>query len=146
MIYSPGVLMKARQKIADYEQDCYDIEGINTNAGLVSWLPYKAQKNSSVAQGLLNAGAILYAKTSSSQALLMVESINNIFGTVKNPYNLALSAGGSSGGEACLVAARGSILGSGSDGGGSLRFPAAHCGTCKYSTRLVEFSEDAKIK
>lgn len=61
----------------------------------------------------------------------MVESINNIFGTVKNPYNLALTCGGSSGGEACLVAAKGSILGSGTDGGGSLRFPAAHCGLCE---------------
>lgn len=112
-------------------QDCYDIEGVNSNAGLVSWLPYRAKKNSSVAQALFSAGAVLHAKTSSSQALLMVESINNIFGTVKNPYNLDLSAGGSSGGEACLVAAKGSILGSGTDGGGSLRFPAAHCGLCR---------------
>lgn len=61
----------------------------------------------------------------------MVESINNIFGTVRNPYNLELSVGGSSGGEAALLAANGSILGSGTDGGGSLRFPAAHCGLCK---------------
>ncbi|RFU25495.1 hypothetical protein B7463_g10841, partial [Scytalidium lignicola] len=109
-------------------KDCYDIKGVNTNAGLVSWLPYRAKKNSTVAQQVLNAGAVLYAKTSSSQGLLMVESINNIFGTVKNPYNIALSVGGSSGGEAALVAANGSILGSGTDGGGSLRFPAAHCG------------------
>jgi amidase len=58
----------------------------------------------------------------------MVESINNIFGTVRNPYNLYLCAGGSSGGEAALVAAKGSILGSGTDGGGSIRFPATFCG------------------
>ncbi|RFU25065.1 hypothetical protein B7463_g11272, partial [Scytalidium lignicola] len=109
-------------------KDCFDVEGVNTNAGLVSWLPYIAPKNSSVVKGLLSAGAVLFAKTSSSQSLLMVESINNIFGTVKNPYNLALTVGGSSGGEACLVAAKGSILGSGTDGGGSLRFPSAHCG------------------
>jgi Asp-tRNA(Asn)/Glu-tRNA(Gln) amidotransferase A subunit family amidase len=61
----------------------------------------------------------------------MVETINNIFGTTKNPYNLSLSVGGSSGGEAGLVAAKGSILSSGTDGGGSLRFPAAFCGLCK---------------
>ena len=61
----------------------------------------------------------------------MVESINNIFGTVKNPHNLKLSVGGSSGGEAALLAAKGSILASGTDGGGSLRFPAAFCGVCK---------------
>lgn len=86
--------------------------------------------------GSLNAGAVLFAKTSVSQSLLMVESINNIFGSVKNPYNLALSVGGSSGGEACLVAAKGSILGSGTDGGGFLRFPAAHCGLCKFRMRV----------
>lgn len=113
-------------------KDCYDVKGVNTNAGLVSWLPYRASRHSSVAQALEAAGAILYAKTSSSQALLMVESINNIFGTVKNPHNLALSVGGSSGGEGALLAARGSILGSGTDGGGSLRFPAAFCGVCEF--------------
>ncbi|KAK5561521.1 hypothetical protein LTR46_000326 [Exophiala xenobiotica] len=95
-------------------KDCFDVEDVNTNAGLVSWLPYIARRNSAIAQGLLNAGAVLFAKTNSSQALLMVESINNIFGVVKNPYNLGLSVGGSSGGEAALIAANGSILGSGS--------------------------------
>lgn len=62
----------------------------------------------------------------------MVESINNVFGTTKNPHNLALSAGGSSGGEASLVAAKGSVVGSATDGGGSIRFPAAFCGLCEY--------------
>jgi amidase len=63
--------------------------------------------------------------------MLMVESTNNIYGTVRNPFNLELTAGGSSGGEAALVAARGSILGSATDGDGSIRIPAAHCGLCK---------------
>lgn len=68
----------------------------------------------------------------------MVESTNNVFGTTKNPYNLALSVGGSSGGEAGLVAARGSVLATGTDGGGSIRFPAAFCGLCElYATYLV---------
>jgi hypothetical protein len=66
----------------------------------MSWLPYIARRNSAIAQGLMNAGAVLFAKTNSSQALLMVESINNIVGVVRNPYNLGLSVGGSSGGEA----------------------------------------------
>lgn len=63
----------------------------------------------------------------------MVESINNVFGTAKNPHNLELSAGGSSGGEASLVAAKGSVLGSATDGGGSIRFPAAFCGLCEFN-------------
>lgn len=62
----------------------------------------------------------------------MVETITNLFGTTKNPYNLALSVGGSSGGEAGLVAAKGSIIATGTDGGGSLRFPACWCGLCRF--------------
>ncbi|RDW62532.1 hypothetical protein BP5796_10834 [Coleophoma crateriformis] len=109
-------------------KDCYDVEGVCTSSGLVSWLPNQAAKTCSVGRGIIAAGGILYVKTTCSQGMLMVETINNIFGTTANPYNLQLSVGGSSGGEAGLIAAKGSILGSGTDGGGSLRFPAAFCG------------------
>ena len=109
-------------------KDTFDITGQPTTAGLVSWLPNVAQSNSLVADAILAAGGILYAKTATSQACLLVESISNAFGVVCNPHNLGLSAGGSSGGEAALVAANGSILGAGSDGGGSIRFPCSFCG------------------
>ena len=49
-------------------------------------------------------------------------------GTTKNPYNSSLTPGGSSGGEAALIAMRGSLLGIGTDIGGSIRVPAAFCG------------------
>lgn len=90
----------------------------------MSWIPNIAKHESSVTKGLLAAGAVLYIKTNVSQAHLMVESINNVFGTTCNPHNPALSAGGSSGGEGAAVAAKAAILGSGTDGGGSLRFAA----------------------
>ena len=112
-------------------KDCYGVKGIPSTAGLVSWLPHVSDKDSSVAKALLDAGAVLYVKTNMSQALLMVESINNIFDTTRNPYHLDLSVGGSSGGEAGLLAARGAILGTGTDGGGSIRFPSSFCGLCK---------------
>lgn len=50
------------------------------------------------------------------------------YGRVLNPYNINLSAGGSSGGEAALIALRGSVLGLGTDIGGSIRGPAGFCG------------------
>lgn len=112
-------------------KDIFGIKGIPSTCGLASWIPNVSAVDSSVTKGLLAAGAVLYVKTNTSQACLMVESINNVFGTSKNPCNLALSVGGSSGGEAGLVAARGSILGSATDGGGSIRFPAAFCGLCE---------------
>ena len=94
-------------------KDTFDVAGQPTTAGLVSWLPNVANSNSLVADGILAAGGILYAKTATSQACLMVESISNTIGVVSNPLNLSLSAGGSSGGEAALIAAQGSILGAG---------------------------------
>lgn len=54
-----------------------------------------------------------------------IETESNLFGRTVNPYNKELSPGGSSGGEAALIAQRGSLLGIGSDIGGSLRVPAA---------------------
>lgn len=109
-------------------KDVFDVKGQATTGGLVSWLPNIAPTSATVVDNIVAAGGIPYAKTATSQACLMVESITNVFGTVRNPYNLQLSAGGSSGGEAALVAAKGSILGSGTDGGGSIRFPAMFCG------------------
>lgn len=109
-------------------KDTYSVKGYASTNGIVSWLPNVATENCLAVDCILEHGGIIIAKTSTSQACLLVESINNIYGTVGNPNNPKLSAGGSSGGEAALVRAGGSILGSGADGGGSIRFPAAFCG------------------
>lgn len=55
---------------------------------------------------------------------------NLIFGQTFNPLLYTRSPGGSSGGEGALIGGGGSILGFGTDVGGSLRFPAAFCGIC----------------
>lgn len=112
----------------DLTKDVFGIKGLPITNGMVSWIPNRSPVDSSVAKNLMAAGAVLYVKTNTSQANLLVESINHVFGTTKNPSSLVLSVGGSSGGEAGLLAARGSILGTGTDGGGSIRFPAAFCG------------------
>ncbi|GJN80011.1 hypothetical protein PLIIFM63780_003535 [Purpureocillium lilacinum] len=78
--------------------------------------------------GILRAaGAVFYCKTNQPQAIMHLES-TSFFGRVLNPYNIGLSAGGSTGGEAALVAMRGSVLGVGTDIGGSVRGPAGFCG------------------
>lgn len=58
------------------------------------------------------------------QTLMALDSINNCFGRTLNPANRLLTAGGSSGGEGALIAMRGSLLGVGTDVGGSIRIPA----------------------
>jgi amidase len=106
-------------------KDAFDVAGHITSCGLVSRLDNVAKNDTLIVSILREAGAIPFVKTNTSQACLLVESINNVYGTVLNPWNRNLSAGGSSGGEGALVAFRGSPLGVGTDGGGSLRIPAS---------------------
>ncbi len=77
---------------------------------------------------LRQAGAIPIARSNLPDLLFAFESANLIFGTTNNPYDTARTSGGSSGGEAALIAACGSPLGLGSDAAGSVRLPAAFCG------------------
>ena len=77
---------------------------------------------------LRQAGAIPFARTNLPDLLFAFESANLIYGQTNNPYDVARTSGGSSGGEAALIAACGSPLGLGSDAAGSVRLPAAFCG------------------
>ena len=58
-----------------------------------------------------------------------IECKNRLFGSAKNPWDLSRTTGGSSGGEAGLIAAKCSPCGIGSDAAGSIRIPAAFCGS-----------------
>ncbi|KAL1888401.1 hypothetical protein Sste5346_009609 [Sporothrix stenoceras] len=109
-------------------KDVFDMKGKINTAGLVSRIDRVATADCQLVAILQDAGAIPFVRTNISQACQLVESINNVYGTVLNPWNRALSAGGSSGGEGALVAFRGSPFGIGTDGGGSLRLPAAWTG------------------
>ena len=77
---------------------------------------------------LRKAGGIPIARTNLPDLLFAFESANLIFGQTNNPYDVTRTAGGSSGGEAALIAACGSPLGLGSDAAGSVRLPAAFSG------------------
>jgi amidase len=77
---------------------------------------------------LLSAGAIIYVKTNIPQTMFAFECSNPVWGRTTNPYNEDYTCGGSSGGEAALLAMDGAAAGIGSDIGGSLRIPTAYCG------------------
>jgi amidase len=74
------------------------------------------------------SGAILYCKTAVPQSLMAGETINHIIKYCWNPKNRNLSCGGSSGGEGALVALKGSVVGIGTDIGGSIRLPGSYNG------------------
>ncbi|KAF7885333.1 uncharacterized protein EAF01_011398 [Botrytis porri] len=79
-------------------------------------------------QVLRESGAIFHVKTTNPQGLMALETTSNLYSTTTNPLNTFLSPGGSSGGESALIAMHGSILGIGTDIGGSIRSPALSCG------------------
>ncbi|KAG1754892.1 amidase signature domain-containing protein [Suillus paluster] len=110
-------------------KDHIKIKGLDTSSGYLGWA-YKtvADSDGLVVEILRNAGAILYVKTQNPQTLLSLETDNNVFGRTVNPFNRNLTPGGSSGGEGALIACHGSPMGVGTDIGGSIRIPAAHCG------------------
>lgn len=87
----------------------------------------KDDKDSQTTRILRDLGAVFYCKTNQPQGVMHLES-DSFWGRTLNPHNIHLSPGGSTGGEAALLAMRGSILGVGTDIGGSIRAPAAFCG------------------
>lgn len=110
-------------------KDTFKVRGYDASIGLAALCFKPAAENSVLVDCLLGAGAVLYCKTNIPQTLMALDSHNNIFGRTLNPLNTAVTAGGSSGGEGALLAMRGSILGVGTDVGGSIRIPAMCDGT-----------------
>src|SRR5581483_4899762 len=111
-------------------KESLDVRGTASTAGAARWLPLKADADADVVAALHGAGAIVLGKTNLSQALWFNEADNPVFGRTNHPLDPAYSPGGSSGGEAAIVAASGSPLGLGTDSGGSARHPAHSCGVC----------------
>jgi amidase len=74
------------------------------------------------------AGGILLGKTNCPVYGGGIETDNPVYGRSSNPYDLTRTPGGSSGGEAAIIAAHGSPCGLGTDSGGSVRLPAHFCG------------------
>ncbi|NXL32983.1 FAAH1 hydrolase, partial [Glaucidium brasilianum] len=111
-------------------KDSIDCEGHDSTLGFVKNLNKPAAEDSVLVQVLKRQGAIPFVKTNVPQSLISYDCKNLIFGQTCNPLLYTRSPGGSSGGEGALIGGGGSILGFGTDVGGSLRFPAAFCGIC----------------
>ncbi|XP_040264436.1 vitamin D3 hydroxylase-associated protein-like [Bufo bufo] len=103
-------------------------QGHPSTCGLVQYLDVLEKKDSVIVSVLKKQGAIVFAKTNVPQSLLCYETSNPIYGKTVNPHNKDKVAAGSSGGEGALIAAGGSVLGIGTDIGGSIRLPASFCG------------------
>jgi len=109
-------------------KECFDLAGTASTFGLASRQREIESKDDPYVAALRAAGAIPIAKTNLPQLMIFTETDNPLYGRTNNPWDPERSCGGSSGGEAAVIAAGGSPLGLGNDIGGSLRVPAAFCG------------------
>jgi Asp-tRNA(Asn)/Glu-tRNA(Gln) amidotransferase A subunit family amidase len=111
-------------------KSCIDVAGWPCPAGSLLRKDYVPASDATLVTRLEAAGAILLGSTNAPEFLMAYETDNRVTGKTSNPWNLAYSAGGSSGGEAAAIASGCSMGGVGSDGGGSVRTPAHFCGIC----------------
>jgi amidase len=110
-------------------KDSIEVEGTVCSAGTIALQhAARSQRDATLVTRLRDAGAIPIARTNLPDLLFAFESDNLIFGRTNNPYDRSRTSGGSSGGEAALIAACGSPFGLGSDAAGSVRLPAHYCG------------------
>lgn len=104
------------------------LSGTITSAGSRVWHQQVANYDSTLVQRYLQAGLVIFGKTTSPELGLTTTTESALYGQTHNPWQLEHTSGGSSGGTAAAVAARILPAAHGSDGGGSIRIPAACCG------------------
>ncbi len=108
-------------------KDDVDVAGELTTYG-TSAVSTPASRDADVVKALRAAGAVIIGKTAVPELMMLPYTESLTFGATRNPWDTALSPGGSSGGSGAAVAAGLAPLALGSDGGGSIRIPSGWCG------------------
>ena len=109
-------------------KDLVCTQGIPTVSGSIAYKDFVPEEDDVVVERLKNAGAIILGKTNVPEFGYSGVGHNPVFETTRNPWNTALTPGGSSAGSGAAVAAGMGPFAIGSDGGGSIRIPAAFSG------------------
>jgi amidase len=109
-------------------KESYNVAGLPTTWGFPAQKDYVPQEDALPITRVKDAGCVIIGKTNVPVGLGDWQSYNDIYGITNNPYDLARTPGGSSGGSSAALAAGYGALSLGSDIGGSLRVPAFHCG------------------
>jgi amidase len=115
-------------------KDLTHTKGIRTTWGSKVFEHYVPEEDALIVERLKAAGAIVFAKTNTPEFGAGGNTFNAVFGATRNPWNTALTCGGSSGGAAVALATGMGPIAQGSDLGGSLRTPAAFCGVVGFRT------------
>jgi amidase len=115
-------------------KDVAPTRGMRTTYGSTLFADHVPDEDALVVARIRAAGAIVIGKTNTPEFAFGPNTTNEVFGATRNPWNLARTSGGSSGGAAVCLATGMGPLAHGSDLGGSLRGPAAFCGVIGFRT------------
>ena len=108
-------------------KDTLETAGVICTGGTKGRANFVPKADATAVARLRAAGGVVLGKTNVPELAGAAETDNLVYGRTNNPYDLTRTPGGSSGGEAAIIAAGGSPLGLGTDAGGSIRIPAHYC-------------------
>jgi len=111
--------------IKDIAQDYAGVPSTSGSRALRNWVP---PVHAEIVRRFLGAGLVIFGKTATPEFALKGITETALWGATRNPWDTGRSPGGSSGGAAAAVAAGIVPMAGASDGGGSIRIPAAYCG------------------
>ncbi len=138
-------------------KDTVDVAGMPTTMGSLLAPTVPATTDELFVERLRKSGAVLFGKTNTAEFGLAAQTTNRLGDACVNPWDATRTAGGSSGGAAAACAAGLGPLHHGTDGGGSVRIPAAYCGVVglkpsggrvarrKRGAGLAEFEVDGAL-
>ncbi|ESK87066.1 amidase protein [Moniliophthora roreri MCA 2997] len=126
-------------------KDMLGVKGFDSSVGFSAWVGRPMQEDSIVTKLLRDAGAIPFVKTNIPITLMSFESNSDLFGLTTNPHHSGYAPGGSTGGEAALLAYGGSRIGIGTDVAGSVRVPAHFSGIYAIRSSVGRFPRSGSV-
>ena len=109
-------------------KDTYPVKNIRTTYGSLAFKDFIPDWSDLIVVKIEASGGIIYAKSNTPEFEAGANTFNEVFGKTYNPWNMKLSAAGSSGGAAAAVASGMAFIAQGSDFACSVRYPASFCG------------------
>jgi Asp-tRNA(Asn)/Glu-tRNA(Gln) amidotransferase A subunit family amidase len=130
--YARGAKVRPLEGVPIVIKDYHHVEGRRTTFGSLMFKDHVSDHSAPTVARLLDAGAIMFARTTTPEMAYAPMTRSKLWGITRNPWNLEYGPGGSSGGAAAAVAAGMTTIADGTDGGGSIRIPSSCCGIFGY--------------